>query len=83
MSEMRYELPYSCIGALAQLLQLLEGAGMFPVVHSGHVLATAQVADADGRVGAVGEGAGVGGPKLGGRRARGVLGVPEDGTGSG
>lgn len=48
-------------------------------------LAAAEVADADGRVGAVcdGECAGVGRAELAGRRAAGVLGVEEDGARSG
>jgi hypothetical protein len=46
---------YSRIGALSELLELLEGAGVPSVVHAGDDgdnLALAEVADADGRVGA-------------------------------
>ena len=71
------------IGALAQLLELLERTGV-SLVHLGDALAAAEAADADGRVGAVveREGADVGGHKTGVRRvAVGVARVPEDGAG--
>ena len=50
---------YSSICSLSKLLQLLEGAGMSAVVHGGHngyrvAVGVAKVADADGRVGALG-----------------------------
>ena len=47
---------YSSICSLTKLLQLLEGAGVSSVVHGrydGHSVAVAEVADADGRVGAL------------------------------
>jgi hypothetical protein len=71
---------HSSIGSLAELLQLLEGAGVSSVVHgggAGRAVAVAEVADADGGVGAVGSGecAGVYGLEAG------VLGVPEEGRG--
>jgi hypothetical protein len=59
------------------------------VVHGryggGDCLAVAEVADADGRVGAIcdRESAGVRGLELAWRRARCKLGVPEDGAGGG
>ena len=76
---------YGGIGALAQLLELLEGAGVSPVVHGGRegcCVAAAEVADADGRVGAVGDGEGacVGRAELAGRRTARVLRIPEYGA---
>lgn len=50
-----WRVTYGGIGALAQLLQLLEGAGMPAVVHGRDDLAAAEVSDADGGVGAVGD----------------------------
>jgi hypothetical protein len=76
---------YSRIGALSKLLELLEGAGVPSVVHGGHDgndLAFAEVADADGRVGAVGHSKSprVRGFELAdGGWARRELGVPENG----
>ena len=75
--------PYRRIRALAQLLELLEGAGVAPVVHGGwegRCVATAEVAYADGRVGAVCDrkSARVRRAELAGRRAIRVLRIPED-----
>lgn len=77
---------YSSICSLTKLLQLLEGAGVSSVVHGrydGHSVAVAEVADADGRVGAVrgDKRAGVDGLETARGRSRGELGVPEDGRG--
>jgi hypothetical protein len=77
---------YRGIGALAELLELLEGAGVSAVVHGRHKgrrVAVAEVAHADGRVGALrgDQSAGVDWLEAARRRARGELGVPEDGRG--
>lgn len=77
--------PYRRICALAQLLELLEGAGVSAVVHGGwegRCVAAAEVAYADGRVGAVcdREGARVGRTELARRWTVCVLRIPEDGA---
>lgn len=79
---------YGSICSLSQLLQLLKGARVPSAVHGGkyrYDLAFAEVADADGRVGAVGHGESAGVRRL--ELARGwacrELGVPEDGRGGG
>lgn len=74
---------YSSICSLTKLLQLLEGAGVSSVVHGrydGHSVAVAEVADADGRVGALRgyKSAGVDWLETARGRSRGELGVPED-----
>ena len=76
---------HGSIGAFTQLLQLLEGAGVLSAFHSRSVLTATQAAHADRRVSAVGncKGAGVCGLEAAWGRATGVLGIPEDGTGSG
>jgi hypothetical protein len=76
------------IGALSQLLQLLKGAGIPPVVHDGDCwdgLTTTEVADTDGGVGAIcdSESTGVSGSENRRRRTRGISLVPEDSTGGG
>ena len=48
----RLRATYGGIGTLAELLELLEGAGV-TLVHGGYALAAAETAYADGRVGAV------------------------------
>jgi hypothetical protein len=78
-----YVCTYSRICALSQLLQLLEGARVSPVVHDGHDgydLAFAEVADADRRVCADGysESPRVRGFELAGGRSVCKLGVPEN-----
>lgn len=77
---------YCGISALAELLELLEGAGVSAVVHGRHnglCVAVAEVADADGRVGALRgyKSAGVDWLETARGRSRGKLGVPEDGRG--
>lgn len=74
---------YSRIGALSQLLELLEGTGV-ALVHGWDALTAAETADADGRVGSVveRESADVGGLQpLIARGAVGVAWVPENRTG--
>ena len=79
-----YLIAYSSIGTLSKLLQLLERAGVPTVVHGGYDwgdLAFAEVADADGRVGAIwySESPRVRGLELARGWSCSELGVPEDG----
>lgn len=78
---------YRCVGPFAQLLQLLEGIWV-PFIHvEGRCLLAPEIANADGRVGAVSErekeGGEVGGAQAHRRRPAGVFGIPKDGSCSG
>ena len=88
--QQEHQQTHSGIGTLAQLLQLLERAGVSPIVHGrdgGDVLAAAEVAHADGAVGAVevgnGECARVRRLERAWGRSCSVVAVPENGSGGG